>query len=129
MQEDANIEETPEPRETSLKGFIFGQLPLEAETTMFVLVNMIDFFMTYWLLATGMFRESNPIASYFLNHWGPVKGMLYFKLGLVVIVCVITQLIALKDVKKARWVLNFGTVAVVFVVLYSLRLFLNQSGM
>ncbi len=128
MQEDDAIEESPEPREMSLKGFIFGQLPLEAETTMFVLVNMIDFFMTYWLLASGMFRESNPIASYFLNHWGPVKGMLYFKLGLVVIVCVITQLIALKDVKKARWVLNFGTVAVVCVVLYSLRLFLNHTG-
>lgn len=127
MQEDDNIKETPEPRATSLKGFIFGQLPLEAETTMFVLVNMIDFFMTYWLIASGMFGEANPIAGYFLDRWGPVKGMLYFKLGMVVIVCVITQVIALKDVKKARWVLNFGTVAVVFVVLYSLRLFLTQS--
>ena len=126
MRKDDNTND-PKFRDKSLKGFVFGQLPLEAETTRFVLVNMIDFFMTYWLLASGMFRESNPIAAHFLHHWGPVKGMLYFKLGLVVIVCVITQLIALKDVNKARWVLNFGTVAVVIVVLYSLRLLLNHT--
>ncbi len=128
MPEDDKTNDAQKQRETSLKEFVFGHLPLEAETTMFVLVNMIDFFMTYWLLASGMFRESNPVASYFLNHWGPVKGMLYFKLGLVVIVCVVAQLIALKDVKKARWVLNFGTVAVVFVVLYSLSMYLKQTG-
>ncbi len=94
---------------------------------MFILVNVIDFFMTYWLLMTGSFRESNPIADYFLRHWGPVKGMLYFKLALVTFVCLITQLIALKDVEKARWVLRLGIVVVTLVVLYSLRLLLISS--
>lgn len=114
-------------QDSGVKRLLLGQLPLEAETSMFILVNVIDFFMTYWLLMTGSFRESNPVADYFLRHWGPVKGMLYFKLALVTFVCVITQLIALKDVEKARWVLRLGIVVVTFVVLYSLRLFLLSN--
>ncbi|MBT5018641.1 MAG: hypothetical protein HON04_07835 [Planctomicrobium sp.] len=114
-------------QDSGAKRLLLGQLPLEAETSMFILVNVIDFFMTYWLLMTGSFRESNPIADYFLRHWGPVKGMLYFKLALVTFVCLITQLIALKDVEKARWVLRLGIVVVTLVVLYSLRLLLISS--
>ncbi|WP_417847699.1 DUF5658 family protein [Thalassoglobus sp.] len=112
----------------NLKRLLLRQLPLEAETSMFILVNMIDFFMTYWLLQADLVRESNPIANYFLAHWGPIKGMLYFKLGLVVVVCLIVQVVALKDLKKAAWVLNFGTVVVSGVVIYSLILYLRASG-
>ena len=113
-----------EPR--SFKDLFLGQLPLESETSMFILVNVLDFFMTYWLIAAGNFREANPVAKYFLDHWGPVKGMLYFKLSLVTIVCIITQIIALKDVGKAAWVLKFGTIVVSCVVVYSLTLYLRQ---
>ena len=110
-----------------LKKLLLGQLPLEGQTTMFILVNVLDFFMTYLLLVSGMFRESNPVADYFLARWGPIKGMLYFKLGLVVFVCIITQLIALKDERKAAWVLNFGTILVSCVVVYSLSLYLRHA--
>lgn len=118
-----------EDRPKGVKALLTGQLPLEAETSMFILVNVLDFFMTYWLLMTGSFRESNPVAEYFLNHWGPVKGMLFFKLALVTFVCLVTQLIALKDVEKARWVLRLGIVVVVFVVLYSFRLLVINGGL
>lgn len=110
----------------SIKELFLGQLPLEAETSMFILVNVLDFFMTYWLIVSGNFREANPVAKYFLDHWGPVKGMLYFKLSLVTIVCIITQIIALKDVGKAAWVLKFGALVVSCVVIYSLMLYLRQ---
>ncbi len=112
----------------ALKKLLLGQLPLEAETSMFILVNMLDFFMTYWLLHADLVQESNPVAKYFLDRWGPIKGMLYFKLGLVVVVCLITQIVALKDLAKAKWVLNFGTIVVSGVVIYSLVLYLRASG-
>lgn len=109
-----------------LKNLLLGRLPLEAETSMFILVNVLDFFMTYLLLVSG-FRESNPFADYFLRHWGPIRGMLYFKLAVVTFVCLLSQIIALKDIEKARWVLNIGTVIVSAVVIYSLTLYLRHA--
>ena len=122
--EDAPSDEEETERQWS---DLFGNLPLEAETAMFILVNMIDFFMTYLLLTTGPFEESNPIAEYFLARWGPIKGMLYFKIGLVTFVCIIAQIVALKEFKTARWLLNLGTVIVSFVVIYSLSLYLRAT--
>lgn len=115
-----------EPQQTTLKGLLLGKLPLEGETSAFILVNVLDFLMTYLLLISGMFRESNPVADYFLRHWGPVKGMLYFKLSLVTFVCVLAQVIALKDLAKARLVLHIGIVVVSAVVVYSLTLYLRH---
>lgn len=108
--------------------FIFRRdLPLEHETTAFILVNVLDFFMTYWLLWTGKFQEQNPIARYFLDNWGPVKGMLLFKLILVTTVCLISQIVATKQIRTARWLLNAGTVGVTLVVFYSLFLYLRHA--
>jgi len=115
------------PNERDYLGrFLAGQLPLEKETCLFILVNVLDFFMTYILLTTGAFRESNAVAAYFWNHWGP-RGMLYFKLGLVLFVCLISQLIALKSHAKARFVLNLGTIVVSCVVVYSLMIYLRAQ--
>ncbi|TWT58457.1 hypothetical protein KOR42_18320 [Thalassoglobus neptunius] len=124
---DAVSEEGEHEAERSWSDLLIGHLPLEAETAMFILVNVLDFLMTYLLLSTGKFRESNPIAEFFLHRWGPVQGMLYFKLSLVVVVCVIAQIIALKKPATARWLLNFGTVIVVGVVVYSLTIFLRAG--
>ncbi len=106
-----------------LKRIFLGDLPLEAETSFFILVNVIDFFVTYWMLAVGGFRESNPVAAYFLHRWGPVKGMLIFKLSLVTFVILVSQLIALKRPETARRLLIFGSLAVAGVVVYSLMLY------
>ncbi|MEW4529382.1 MAG: DUF5658 family protein [Maioricimonas sp. JB045] len=107
------------------------QLPLEHETAMFVLVNVLDFFATWRLLTHGqpgdrVFVESNPIARYFLYGWGPVKGMLMFKLALVLIVCGIAQIIAIWKPETASRLLNFGTLAVGAVVVYSVTLFVRH---
>ena len=107
---------------------ITGQLPLERETSAFILVNVIDFFMTYLMISVDPnVVEGNPVAAYFLYRWGPFKGMLIFKLSLVTFVCIITQIVALKNVRLARWVLNFGSVVVTGVILYSLMLYLRNS--
>ncbi len=103
------------------------KLPLETETTQFILVNLIDFFMTYILLRSGQFREANPIAAYFLYSYGPIKGMLYFKLSLVLFVCMISQIVATQSLVKAQWLLRFGTLVVTGVVIYSLIIYLKGT--
>ena len=107
-------------------------LPLETETTVFILVNVLDFAMTYWMLmhrelGLGNFSESNPVARFFLDHWG-VKGLLIFKMAVVAFVCVIAQIVATKREASARFLLVVGTIVVSAVVIYSLKLFLNHAG-
>lgn len=108
------------------------KLPLESETTIFILVNLLDFAMTWWMLmhremGLGNFYESNPIARHFLDHWG-VKGLLYFKMAVVAFVCVIAQIVATRREASARFLLIVGTIVVSAVVIYSLRLFLNHMA-
>lgn len=120
------------PAESLWKRLVLGQLPLEAETSYFILVNLLDFFVTYWLLMSGgpgnmRFVESNPVARYFIYSWGPIKGMLGFKLSLVTFVCVVAQLIALKREDLGQKVLIFGTLATAGVVAYSVLLYLRHG--
>ena len=108
------------------------KLPLETETTIFILVNVLDFAMTWWMLmhremGLGDFYESNPVARYFLDHWG-VKGLLLFKMAVVAFVCVIAQIVATKREASGRFLLVVGTIVVSAVVIYSLKLFLNHAG-
>lgn len=107
--------------------FLFRrQLPLESETTVFILVNACDIYMTWILLSRGGFVESNPIARFFLDHWGQ-KGFVGFKFAVVAFVCVLTQIIALKRVDVARRVLQLGTLVVMIVVIYSAMLLFRHG--
>jgi hypothetical protein len=108
-----------------------GPMLAQDETLTFIFVNVLDFFMTYVLLYYShleqsplQFRlfESNPVAAYFINHWGLMKGMLGFKLGLVTLICLVTQAIAFRNEQTARRVLNLGSVLTGCVVIYSLVL-------
>jgi hypothetical protein len=94
------------------------ELPLQTETSYFILVNVLDFFLTYMLFATAEAYEANPVADYFLRHWG-IEGMLAFKLTIVAFVCILSQLVARSSLAKARFVLYAGIVVVGIVVLYS----------
>ena len=110
-----------------------GQLPLETETTVFILVNVLDFFVTYWLLMNRhemdvqYFVESNPIARYFLDRWGVVKGLLGFKLAIVLFVCLIAQVVATRKPETARKLLIVGTVLVFGVVIYGVSLYVRHG--
>lgn len=110
------------------KGFFFTrQLPLETETSIFILANALDVFMTFMLLYTGSFRESNEIANAVLQKFG-ISGMVFFKFAIVAVVTVIAQVIALKKPTTAKWVLNGGSVVVFGVVIYSVYLFVKYSA-
>lgn len=132
------VQESASPRRESLtphspfRRLLLGKLPLETETAFFLLVNLIDFFVTYYLLMVGgrgnlRFVESNPAAQYFLDSWGPVKGMLGFKLTVVTFVCLLAQIIALKRLELGRGVLLIGILATGAVVAYSVSLWLRHA--
>jgi hypothetical protein len=97
------------------------QLPLQNETTVFILINVFDIFMTYILLRFGAI-EANPIANYFFQLWN-FPGMIAFKLVIVAFVCVIAQFVALKKPHSARFLLIVGTLLTGAVVVYSAFLF------
>jgi len=114
----------PPSEEEKRSSFWNHQLPLERETCVFILLNAMDVFMTYLMLVTGNYRESNQIANFFLAGWG-IKGLVYFKFALVAFVTVIAQIVARKKFSTGRNLLNFGSLIVGGVVIYSLAMFLR----
>jgi hypothetical protein len=108
------------------------RLPLEVETGLFIVASALDVFMTRYLLNHSpignhsSFVESNPIARYFLDSWGP-DGLTWFKFGLVALVSLICQIIARRKIEVARRVLHFATVVVMAVVIYSIVLMVQLT--
>ena len=100
------------------------KLPLETETSWFLLISSLDFIMTYLLLCHPeiQFEETNPFALYFYHRWG-LKGMLGFKLFMAAFVTILCQIIARKRRDLARGVLQIGTLIVGAVVIYSVCLY------
>lgn len=115
----------PEPeRPKTLVGWLTGELPLQNETTYFILVNCLDIFFTYILLRHNA-MEANPIANFFYHQWG-FAGMIAFKLVIVAVVCVIAQVVAFEKIKSARFLLIVGTILVAMVNVYSVSLFVRN---
>ena len=116
-----------------LRKIVGGELPLETETCRFVLISLLDLFMTFLLLYfsnRGMMRnvvvESNPIARYFISGWGTL-GLVWFKIAMVTLIVLATQAIALRRPAVAQLVLNGATLFVGSVVAYSaVLLFQNR---
>jgi len=115
-----------------LRKIIGGELPLETETCRFVLVSLLDLFMTFLLLYfsnRGMMRnvvvESNPVAQYFISGWGTL-GLVWFKIGMVTLIVLAAQGVATRRPAVAQLVLNGATLFVGSVVVYSAYLLLQN---
>ena len=106
------------------QNFVTRKLPLQDETTFFILLNSLDIFMTYVLISLGAI-EANPVANYFLQRYN-FNGLIFFKLVIVAGVCVIAQIIAAKSIRKGRNLLNFGSLLVGAVVAYSCWLLVDK---
>lgn len=127
---------TQQPRKSeraarNWRQLLWGKLPLEHETVLFLVVNVLDFLLTYRLLVYGSASghrvvEANPLARYFLYTWGPVKGMLLFKLGMVLFVCLIAQIVAMRRLETARWLLRIATAIVCCVLVYSVLIYFRN---
>ena len=112
---------------SKLKRFFVDHWEHEHETTLFLFVSLLDFFCTYTLLTTapaGGVRhiESNPVAAWFLNHYGVVKGLLGFKLAMVIVVCGLAQVVSFTKPTAGKGILLFGTLLTAAVVAYSIAL-------
>ena len=117
--------ESPKPMGSPIRGSFIGSsftqhLPLQTETTVFIVINLLDIFVTYALLRFGGI-ESNPIAKFFYDRWN-IQGMVYFKMVIVAFVSVLSQIVACYDIKRAQRLLWFGSLIVGIVVAYSLML-------
>ncbi len=111
-----------------IRGVLF-RVEHVAETRAFILVNVLDIVMTWFLLRQqDGFYESNPLARYILDSWGP-KGMVYFKLGVVALVCIIVQIVNQRRPDRARLILMLGTLIVGCVVIYSLVLLIRHGDL
>ena len=115
-----------------LRKIVGGELPLETETCRFVLISLFDLFMTFLLLYfsnRGMMRnvvvESNPVARYFISGWG-TTGLVWFKIGMVTLIVLATQVVATRRPVVAQLVLNGATLFVGSVVVYSACLLLQN---
>ena len=118
----------PPPSKSFSFTSLFGPATCQQEMLRFVLVSMLDVFMTYVLLCQpgGRFVESNPVAGYFIYGWG-VKGMVGFKLSMTALVCVISQIVFQRRPLVAKWLLNGATLVVAGVVIYSLMLMVRHG--
>ena len=95
---------------------------------LYIVLSVADLLMTYFLLRQGGgFVEANPVARHFLNHWG-IRGMVYFKFGMVALVCIVTQVIARYRPFTARLLLFFAIAVMVYVIVYSVRLYSAHSA-
>ena len=110
----------------SFWSLFYGPLPLQTPTNFFILFNVLDIFWTGMLFRFGAI-EANPFANYVLQKWG-FGGMIAFKLIIVAFVCFIAQVIALKKVQTARFMLWFGTCLVALVVIYSSFLLFGMTS-
>lgn len=112
------------------ESLLFGRFLFQAETIVYVVLSAMDLFLTFFLLQqeikNGEFVESNPVATYFLHRWG-IKGMIYFKFGMIGVVCVLTQVIARWRPRTARLLLVFAILVVTYVLVYSVRLYQHHA--
>jgi hypothetical protein len=129
-KESAALNSRAAKRRPASSGFL-GPVVFEAETILYLLLSVADLWMTHFLLRQNVenlqFVESNPVARYFLDHWG-LKGMVYFKFGMVAFIVVLTQIIARYRPFTARLVLLFAILMMIYVVVYSVRLYAAHAG-
>ncbi len=117
-EQDARTRHAAAPRQYRYaQNFMTRKLPLQDQTTMFILINTLDIFMTYVLISLGAI-EANPIANYFFRQYN-FNGLIFFKLVIVAAVCVIAQIVASTSIRKGKSLLNFGSLLVGSVVAYS----------
>lgn len=117
----ATVETSSSPNSSQwLRHLLTGELPLQNEVTLFILVGVLDIFMTYMLLRLGAV-EANPIARFFLVRWG-FNGLIAFKMTSIALVTVLAQIIAQFKMSTAKKLLGYGTLVVGIVVVYSVFL-------
>jgi hypothetical protein len=104
----------------------------ETEASWFGLASALDAAITVIALrqsAAGEMRlsivESNPVARWFLHEWG-AAGLIGFKAAMTAFVIVIAWIVGRSRPDVARGLLVGGTIVVGAVVVYSIRLLIQN---
>lgn len=113
-----------------VKRLTVGHLQHETETSWYILVSIADFVLSYLLFSGGtgdgkVAYEANGVARWFLDHYGLIKGLLTYKVVLVIFVCVVVQTISLKKPMWGRGLLWLAIAVTGYVVFFSLKLLLG----
>jgi hypothetical protein len=112
----------PIPKTRSPLHFLFEHpLALETETSWFLLFGVLDLVLTTVLLRTGAAHEANPLARFIISEGG-LPGLIGYKLGLLTLAAVSTQVIVLSRPRAAKAVLHTGIAMQLLVVGYSVLL-------
>ena len=91
---------------------------LTAPKALFVALNMLDVLLTFLLLRTESFYESNPVAEEILQRFG-FAGMIVYKLTIMLGVLLIVNVIAIWKMNTSRRLLQVGSALMTCVVVYS----------
>lgn len=88
--------------------------------SLFTVLSFADLLLTWRLLehGNGWLYESNPVAAWWLSHFG-WPGMAAFKMTGVFVVAALTVVISRSQPRTGGWVLAFACSALGLVVLYS----------
>lgn len=108
-------------RDDGRRSWFRRRLPLETETSWLLLLGVLDLIMTVALLRSGLAREANPLAQWFLGAGG-VRGLVLFKCALLAVVAVSAQIIATRHPRVAQGILRLGIATQLVVVVYGVRL-------
>ncbi|MBI1311985.1 hypothetical protein GC176_11890 [bacterium] len=96
------------------------------EVWLFGVLSAADIALTYVLIGHFDHVEGNPIAAYFVEGWG-LKGMIWFKVGLVTIILGVCHFVRPHRPVAARSIMRLGVLAVTAVVVYSVGLLLRAG--
>jgi len=90
---------------------------------LFLLINIGDLVMTYWLLSVSPnIYESNPVANWFFKNWN-IAGMTFFKFAVVAFVVIISEYVERRRAGAGKFVLILGSLVTAAVVAYSVHLY------
>jgi hypothetical protein len=90
-----------------------------AKLVVFLLLSSLDLFLTWQLLHRDYgFYESNPLANWWLTHWG-WYGLSLFKLSAVAVVGGVWSIVAPLKPRLGELILSFACGVLFLVVLYS----------
>ncbi|MFL5340889.1 MAG: DUF5658 family protein [Gemmataceae bacterium] len=87
-------------------------------TLLFIVLSALDFTLTWLLLRRGSAAEANPVAAWWLTHFGWL-GLGAFKAATVVTFVVLVGVVARRRPALSRRMVAFACAAVAIVVVYS----------
>ncbi len=113
----------------SLRAYTHETSRLQWYILILVALSLADLLVTYFLLQKSEeFYEGNPIARWFFHRWN-IKGMIFFKFGVVASIVVVAELIERRRPHYGKFILIIGSIATAAVVLYGANLYFNHEEM